>query len=123
MYVIVFIKDVKGVPIFAAARCFEMLCGVEAAEASAVLVGLHWAASLNLNPVLIESDALNVVMLFLLELYPSFSVLFVPRLGNNIAHCITKWVVGSVSSCCWASNFPDWLLKCIRNDGGLVCSS
>ncbi|KAH7571051.1 hypothetical protein JRO89_XS05G0244900 [Xanthoceras sorbifolium] len=94
----VIIRNVLGVPIFAAARCFEVLYGVEAAEASAI-----------------------VDVRFLLELYPFFSVS--PRLGNFVAHGLAKWAVGSVSSCCWASSFPEWLLKLIRVDGGSVCSS
>ncbi|KAL5771458.1 hypothetical protein ACOSP7_015612 [Xanthoceras sorbifolium] len=133
-----------GGPLFAAAKSFDFLFDVEVAEGRTILEGIESAifqyAVVN---VIIESDALNLVKLcsgllcslaevdngvqnvqFLLGLHPSFSVIFVPRLGSNVAHCIAKWAVGSFSPYPWfVSSFPDWLLKLIRVDSCVFSSS
>ncbi|KAL5829614.1 hypothetical protein ACOSQ3_019082 [Xanthoceras sorbifolium] len=133
-----------GALIFVAARFYDLLYGVEAAEFSAILLGLQWALSLNLAPVAVESDALNMVRLccgfsfsysnidniiqdvrFLLERHSFLSICFVSRLGNNVAHCVSKWAVGNPSSCCFDASFPAWLLKLARGEvvSGFVAGS
>ncbi|KAL5742431.1 hypothetical protein ACOSP7_029163 [Xanthoceras sorbifolium] len=138
------IRDCQGDLIFVAAMFFDLLFGIEAAELTGILLGIRWALSLNLALVVVDFDALNMVRLcaglsftcsdldnivqdihFLLEMYSWLSIAFVPRLGNNVAHCVVKWAVWNSSSCCWASSFPDWLLKLVKRETapGVSCAS
>ncbi|KAL5791778.1 hypothetical protein ACOSP7_000372 [Xanthoceras sorbifolium] len=130
------VRDSSGLLVFAAGQFFDNFFDVESAEAKAIQLGISCACFLQLSRAVIESDALNVVRLcggtevsltevdnivqdviFLLGLNHSYSVAFVPRLGNNVAHCITKRAVSGCVSCSWFSSFPDWLVKLARMDG------
>ncbi|PON46274.1 hypothetical protein PanWU01x14_252880 [Parasponia andersonii] len=83
--------------------------------------GSNWNKNLiRFVPLLIESDALNVVNLVnnpivpLLEIgviikdiqnlllsFPGCIVSFIPRNRNNVAHCLAKWSVANESEFVW----------------------
>ncbi|PON55760.1 hypothetical protein PanWU01x14_185690 [Parasponia andersonii] len=88
-----------------------------------------------LGPVLIESDAYNVVNLVnnktlpyadigvivkdvqnLLLSIPGSSVCFVPRSCNCAVHRLAKWSVANNGTFLWQGETPRWLLSSIEAD-------
>ncbi|KAL5842967.1 hypothetical protein ACOSQ3_013570 [Xanthoceras sorbifolium] len=103
---------------------------VKVAKARAILIGIQLAYERGLLPLLVESDVLNVTRLcngellsrsdvenivfdiqVLLKSCNIHSVSFISRLGNCVAHGITKRAFNLVVPCLWTCYFHVWLVK------------
>ncbi|PON63393.1 hypothetical protein TorRG33x02_276370 [Trema orientale] len=105
-------------------------CTIEVVEAFNLRHGISCAKDADLGPVLMESNAYNVVSLVnnktvtsadigviikdvqnLLVSIPGSSVCFVPRSCNSAAHMLVKWSVANNGTFSWQGETPHWLLS------------
>ncbi|KAL5768033.1 hypothetical protein ACOSQ2_014816 [Xanthoceras sorbifolium] len=131
----VVVRDSAGQLVLAAGLSCSFVVDVAVAEAKAILFGVQLAMSRKLFPLLIESDALNVVNLYksgtssrcdlgniiqdIIVVCRSDGVIsidYVPRGCNFVAHRISKWALCFNSSTIWDVAFPPWLRKLVVSD-------
>lgn len=118
-------KDSAGRMVVAATKVSEDAYDTEITEAQTILCGAQWALEASLTPIIIESDALNVVNLirgsttslneidwFVAKIRetirdPSlFWIQFRPRVCNITAHDLTSIVCKRGVNNFWRDDFP-----------------
>ncbi|KAH7571945.1 hypothetical protein JRO89_XS04G0171800 [Xanthoceras sorbifolium] len=121
----VVIRNASGVVVAAGSRCSTSLLSVASAEAEAIIFGINLAVDQNLFPVMVESDAAEVICFIqdkapplsevgilvseILRLADSHNLLcfaFCPCLGNSVAHGIAKFAISSSASGFWLGVSP-----------------
>ncbi|KAK1589554.1 hypothetical protein Q3G72_035244 [Acer saccharum] len=137
-------RNDSGNLLWAATKTFRGCMNVEVADALAILEGLKLTDSDSRCPVLVESNALNVVYLCkglsisrneinnvvqdikdFLDNHGNFEVQFTPGNCNKTAHEVAKWALSGFrsvdnfdvhNSVLWSSFFPGWLCILIKYD-------
>ena len=119
----------------------ESCLDVWSAEAWAILVGLRAVLEKNFLPVVVESDALSVVLslqsvdklrsdiskifddIFSLSQGRPVTFEYVNRSANVVAHNLTCFAFSYNHSETWDSAFPRWLYDLVSNDNALSFGS
>ncbi|KAL5738403.1 hypothetical protein ACOSP7_031164 [Xanthoceras sorbifolium] len=131
----VVVRNATGIAVFAAAVPLKFYANVEVAEARAILTGIQLAAERGLLPLLVETDSLNVsclcnedllsrsdvenIIFDIQSLMSSLnisSISFISRLGNGVAHSITKRAFDLDVPCLWTCSSLVWLSKLFQVD-------
>ncbi|KAL5767136.1 hypothetical protein ACOSP7_013710 [Xanthoceras sorbifolium] len=103
------VRNATGIAVFVAVVPLKFRADVEVAEARAILAGIQLAGQRGLLPLLVETDSLNVSRLYngdllsrsdvdniifniqsLMSSLNITSISFIFKLGNGVAHGITK---------------------------------
>ncbi|KAL5831360.1 hypothetical protein ACOSQ4_016714 [Xanthoceras sorbifolium] len=130
----VIVRNSAGDPCLAAAIQCSGSVGVEITEAKALEEGIKLAVIHDLLPLVIESDASNVVslcnnlfssraeidniVLDIRQLCCGFSlgpISYVPCCCNKAAHSLARKAL-SIGSVVWEFSFPSWLLALVLGD-------
>ncbi|KAL5842736.1 hypothetical protein ACOSQ3_013339 [Xanthoceras sorbifolium] len=128
------IRNHAGVVLAAAAQRVRQPFSVQVAEATGILQGLLLAKFLGLLPASLESDSLSVVndihhasylanlgliimdIQFILSFFPGSVVGFVPRLADQVAHCLAKFALSLEVDRLWLNDFPPCLCNLLFED-------
>ncbi|KAL5758057.1 hypothetical protein ACOSP7_020668 [Xanthoceras sorbifolium] len=136
----IILRDHSGSVLVASAQKFATGFLVSIAEAVAVLKGLQLALELDLLPVIVETDFLDVVttinnpsvyfsevglvisdIVDLLGRCPRSKVLYVPRLANIVAHTLARFALEIDSDRFWQNCYPNCISEALEFDNqGIV---
>ncbi|KAL5817062.1 hypothetical protein ACOSQ3_025440 [Xanthoceras sorbifolium] len=131
----VIIRDSRGLVMASCVKGFDSLYSPPIAEALAILRGITLAVETGLLLVCVESDTKFVVnlitskaapiseigvvieeILLLISMHPVYSVRFIPRLANWVAHWLAKFGLSVVGEFVWLEDCPLCVENLVLND-------
>ncbi|KAL5804219.1 hypothetical protein ACOSQ3_031019 [Xanthoceras sorbifolium] len=131
----VIIRDSRGIVMASYVNGFDSLYFPPIAEALVILRGITLAVQTGLLPICVELDAefvVNLIMskatpiseigvvieeiLLLISMHPVYSVRFIPRLANRIAHGLAKFGLSAVGEFVWLEDYPLCVENLVLND-------
>ncbi|KAL5750380.1 hypothetical protein ACOSP7_024983 [Xanthoceras sorbifolium] len=131
----VIIRDSRGLVMASCVKGFDSLYSPPIAEALAILRGITLAVETGLLLVCVESDTEFVVnlitskaapiseigvvieeILLLISMHPVYSVRFIPRLANWVAHWLAKFGLSVVGEFVWLEDCPLCVENLVLND-------
>ncbi|KAF5468190.1 hypothetical protein F2P56_012365 [Juglans regia] len=133
------VRDDHGQVIMAVSKSEPEVSEAEAVELIAMLRGLQFTSQLGFSRIILESDCLILVeglqadgesfsvsgyliseVKRMLHLFLEARVQHVPRMGNQVAHCLARhaWRVKDVEL--WMHSFPDFIAQHVWLDNSLV---
>ncbi|KAK6116532.1 hypothetical protein DH2020_049737 [Rehmannia glutinosa] len=129
------LRDHNGNVIHTIAKKITHEFSIEIAEAMACLEGLTTAKNLQLTSVLIESDCMHMVQAFhrketnltylgsviedirqLSRDFPSFSLRYIPRTANRVAHYLAKFAFTNSCRGFYCGTIPDELMYLVPEE-------
>ncbi|XP_041016296.1 uncharacterized protein LOC121258801 [Juglans microcarpa x Juglans regia] len=133
------VRDDHGQVIMAVSKTEPEVSKAESVELLAMLRGLQFSSQMGLSKIILESDSLILVEALqvegesllvlgnlisevkrMLHQFQEAKVQHVPRMGNQVAHCLARhaWRVQDVEL--WMHSFPDIIAQHVWLDNSLV---